>query len=221
MSDHWSSRLAELPWLPACRYPELPPGDEVALDVRRHPITLATPLARTVLGLLVLTINAATAQLTLLFAVTVVLWARSRVHAGWRLSLLIAALTSLLLLIVPRGGAGALAVIGLLLWLAEDVADWYVDRMVVTHKRVYRLYGVFTRHSPSIALTSVAFIDPLQSLLGRVFGYGTILLDSAAQRDEPLSRFDHLPEADYVHVRILELRAAAIPKFPHVPGPPA
>jgi hypothetical protein len=125
-----------------------------------------------------------------------------------------------LLLIFSTGSGGALLIIGALLWVAEDLADWYTDRLVVSRKRVYRLYGVFTTHSPSMALTSVTYIDELQPLLGRVFGYGSILLDSVAQRDEPLSRFDYLPQADFVHVKILELRSAAIPSYPQGPGVP-
>lgn len=217
MSDLWSRRIRALPWLPPARYPHLAPGDEVALDVRRHPITLAASAMRTVFGLLLLTFDRPNLLVLALFATSVVVWARSRLHGDLRLSLLVAAVPTALLLIAPAGWS-VLLIVGLFLWLIEDMADWFTDRLVVTRKRVYRLYGVFTTHSPSIALTSVTYIDPRQPLLGRLFGYGTILLDSAAQRDEPLSRFDHLPAADFVHVKILELRAAAIPKFPQLPG---
>lgn len=218
MSDLWSRRLRTIPWLPPARYPHLAPGDEVALDVRRHPITLALPAVRTLMATLVVVLDRGTIELLVLFGVAAALSARTRLHASWQVSLLVAAVPTLLLLVTTGAAGRVLLLIGFLLWLAEDLADWYADRMVVSRKRVYRLYGVFTTHSPSIALTSVTYIDPLQPLLGRVFGYGTILLDSAAQRDEPLSRFDHLPQADFVHVKILELRSAALPKFPQVPG---
>lgn len=220
MSDLWSRRLGTLPWAPRARYPHLATGDEVALDVRRHPITLAAPALRTLSGVLLLVMGRPNFFVVALFALSVAVWARSRIHANVRRSLVVVAVPLALLLIAPPGAARAILLAALVLWLAEDLADWFTDRLVVTRKRVYRLYGVFTTHSPSIALTSVTYIDPLQPLLGRVFGFGTILLDSAAQRDEPLSRFDHLPEADYVHFKILELRAAAIPKFPHLPGTP-
>ena len=217
MSDLWSRRLRALPWLPPARYPELVQGDEVALDVRRHPITLALPVARTMLASLVILLDSAPAGLLVLFAVTVGWWARARLHAGWRRASVAAAVTTLLLVGMPGSGQVLLAV-GLLLWLAEDLADWYTDRLVVSRSRIYRLYGVFTTHSPSMALTAVTYIDALQPLLGRVFGYGTILLDSVAQRDEPLSRFDHLPQADFVHVKILELRSSAVQRYPQAPG---
>ncbi len=218
MSDHWSRRLRALPWAPPARYPHLAPGDEVMLDVRRHPIMLTVPACRTVLGLLALVLDGVNVLLLVLFALSAAAWARSRLNTGLRLSGVTAAVPTLLLLVATGGFTRSLLAVGLLLWLTEDVADWYADRLVVTRKRIYRLYGVFTTHSPSIALTSVTFIDPLQPLLGRLFGYGTILLDSAAQRDEPLSRFDHLPAADFVHVKILELRASALPASPQASG---
>jgi len=217
VSDLWSRRLRALPWAPPGRYPHLTYGDAVALDVRRHPVTLMLPLVRTLLGILVLALGSPGPTLFVLFALSVVGWTRMRLPHDLRTSVAVVTLTTLVLLVADGGATGAVVAVGLLLWLADDVADWYTDRLVVTRKRVYRLYGVFTTHSPSIALTSVTFIDPLEPLLGRLFGYGTILLDSAAQRDEPLSRFDHLPAADFVHVKILELRTEATSKAPQAP----
>jgi hypothetical protein len=69
-----------------------------------------------------------------------------------------------------------------------------------------------------MSLTGVVFIDVAVSPLGKVFRYGTLLLDSAAQRDAPLQRFDFLPDAINLQQRILELRQAALPKFPTGPG---
>jgi uncharacterized membrane protein YdbT with pleckstrin-like domain len=204
--------------LDARRYPELPTDDSVALDQRRHAITLLIPLARTVLGVLaVLPANIGAARLWL-FAASVALWLTGRFHIAIRPTLLWVAVPVVVVAMANSPTGRTFVIFALLIWLAEDFANWYTDRLVVTNKRVYRLYGVLTTHSPSIALTAVAFIDPKQPLLGRVFGYGTILLDSAAQRDEPLARFDYLPAADRLHRQILELRWAAIPKIPPIPG---
>lgn len=219
MSDLWSQRLRALPWAPPPRYPQLAAGDKVVLDVRRHPITLGFPALRTVIALLVLLTDVATLPLLVSFALTAAVWAHRRLHSGVRMTLVIAGVPTVLLLIASGGGAAWVLALGLVLWLLEDVADWYTDRLVVTRKRIYRLYGVFTTHSPSMALTSVTFIDALESPVGRILDYGTILLDSVAQRDEPLSRFDHLPGAQYVHVKILELRARAASNV-QSPGPP-
>jgi hypothetical protein len=219
MSDFWSQRIRPLRAALSPRYPHITTGDEVVVDVRRHPITLVVPVLRTALGLLVLSTGGSSLQFVVLFALSVAGWARARLQTGLRMSLVTAAVPTLLLLI-SAGGVAVLAGIGLLAWVLEDVADWYTDRLVVTRRRIYRLYGVFTQHSPSMALPSVAFIDALETPLGRLLGYGTILLDSVAQRDVPLSRFDRLPDASHVHVRILELRSAAMPRFPASGQPP-
>jgi len=216
MSDLWSRRLRAVPWTPRARYPQLVPGDAIVLDVRRHPATLFLPALRTVLGLVVLTTGAASGLVVGLFALTVAAWARTRLRTGLRKTFVLAAVVTVALL-VAAGNAALVLGLALVLWILEDVADWFTDRLVVSRKRIYRLYGVLTRHSPSMALTSVTFIEGLETPVGRFLGYGTIRLDSVAQRDEPLSRFDFLPEADFVHAKILELRTAAMPQYP-LPG---
>lgn len=100
------------------------------------------------------------------------------------------------------------------LWLLEDAADWHSDRLVVTNKRIYRRYGVVTQHAPSIALSGAAFIDPSVPPLGRMIGYGTLGLDSAAQNDAPLSRFELMADVVPLSHEILRLRSQAMPKFP-------
>lgn len=223
MSDDWSSRLrsvaGSLSWPPPVRPAHLAEGDEVVLDKRRHPITLVVPALRSLLGLALLTTSGATVQFVILFAFSVAAWAFARLHARPTRSLLVGGAVAVLLLIASAGLAAIVAGIALTLWLVEDIAHWCTDRLVVSRKRIYRLYGVLTRHSPSMALTSVTFIDALQSPLGRALGYGTVLLDSVAQRDEPLSRFDHLRDAEKVQVRILELRTAAMPRYPSSGSP--
>ena len=218
MSDLWSSRLRSLPWAPLARYPTLALGDTVVLDVRRHPITLFSPGLRVIAGLTVLWTDVATPWMLLLFVLSVVTWSRARFPSALKRSLLLAVLLTLPLLIASGIGAVVVTVV-LALWFLEDVADWYTDRLVVSRKRIYRLYGVLTKHSPSMALTAITFIDVEETPLGRFLRYGTVKLDSVAQRDEPLSRFERLPEAQFVHVKILELRTAAMPQYP-TPGIP-
>ena len=218
MSDVWSSRLRSLPWMPLARYPSLPRGDAVVLDVRRHPITLLSPSVRSIAGVTLLWTDVATVWVVLLYVLSVAGWSRARFSTGLKRSLVVGAFLSLPVLITSGTWAVAVTVL-LALWFLEDVADWYTDRLVVSRKRIYRLYGVLTKHSPSMALTAVTFIDAEETPLGRWLGYGTVKLDSVAQRDEPLSRFERLPSPQFVHVKILELRTAAMPQYP-MPGLP-
>lgn len=188
-------------------------AETVVIDVRRHPFLLLTPALRTLAGLVVL-LAGLTLMPLLVFAGVTAAWARIRLRLDAGATALVAggATAALFLLAVLVGPLLCVAL--LLLWLGEDVADWWSDRLVVSDKRIYRRYGVVTRHSPSISLAAVAYLDASVPPIGRLLRYGTLSLDSAAQQDAPLSRFDLVPDVVAVSHDILRLRAAAMPRYP-------
>ena len=194
----------------------VPASQTVVIDARRHPFLLATPVLRTLVGLAVLATGGRLGPL-LLFALVVAVWARIRMETGLKRTAAVAVGSAVGLLVLDALTSPLLAPLLLLGWLAEDVADWFTDRLVVTDKRIYRRHGVVTRHSPSISLTAVAYIDAAVPPFGRLFHYGTLRLDSVAQRDAPLARFDLIPDVVPVSHEILRLRSKALPKFPQQP----
>ena len=191
-------------------------GEVVRIDVRRHPFVLAVPALRTVAGAVAVVGGLRLGQL-LVFGVLTAVWAGWRFRAGLRTTGLAALLATAALAMLDALWGPAVCLLLLLVWALDDVADWYCDRLVVTDKRIYRRYGVVTQHSPSISLTAIAYLDASVPPIGRLLGYGTLSLDSVAQRDAPLSRFDHVPDVVAVSHRILELRSQALPKFPQQP----
>ena len=192
-------------------------GSEVVrIDARRHPFVLAVPALRTLAGAVALVAGPGLWHL-LVFGVLTAVWAGWRFRAGLRATGLTALVATAALAVLRALWGPAVGLLLLLLWLVDDLADWYCDRLVVTDKRIYRRYGVLTQHSPSISLTAIAYLDASVPPLGRLFGYGTLALDSVAQRDAPLSRFDHVPDVVSVSHGILELRSQAMPKFPQQP----
>ena len=187
-------------------------AETVVIDDRRHPFLLVAPGLRTVAGLVALAAGP-DLPLVLVFAALVLVWTQVRHSSGFRSSLLVTggAVAGLVFADVLLGTLlGGLLLLG---WLAEDVTDWYTDRLVVTDKRIYRRHGVLTRHSPSISLTAIAYIDASVPPVGRLLRYGTLRLDSVAQRDAPLSRFDLIPDVVPVSHEILRLRTLAMPKY--------
>ena len=190
--------------------------ETVRIDVRRHAFVLAVPALRTLAGAVALAAGPRLAQL-LVFGVLTAVWAGWRFRAGLRTTALTALVATAALAVLDALWGPAVGLLLLLLWLLDDLADWYCDRLVVTDKRIYRRYGVLTQHSPSISLTAIAYLDASVPPLGRLLGYGTLSLDSVAQRDAPLSRFDHVPGVVAVSHEILELRSRAMPKFPQQP----
>jgi hypothetical protein len=188
----------------------------VRIDARRHPFVLAVPGVRTLAGTVALAAGPRLSHL-LVFGVLTAVWAGWRFRAGLRTTGITALVATAALAVLDALWGPALCLLLLALWLLDDVADWYCDRLVVTDKRIYRRYGVVTQHSPSISLTAIAYLDASVPPLGRLLGYGTLSLDSVAQRDAPLSRFDHVPGVVAVSHEILELRSKAMPKFPQQP----
>ena len=191
-------------------------GEVVRIDVRRHGFVLAVPALRTLAGLVAVAGGLRLTQL-LVFAALTAVWAGWRFRAGLRTTGLTALLATAGLALLDALWGPLACLLLLLVWVLDDVADWYCDRLVVTDKRIYRRYGVVTQHSPSISLTAIAYVDASVPPIGRLIGYGTLSLDSVAQRDAPLSRFDHVPDVVAVSHAILELRSRALPKFPQQP----
>ena len=194
----------------------VPASETVVIDVRRHPFLLVPPVLRTLVALVVVAVGPRLVPLLVLAGVTAV-WASTRWKPSLKTTGLAALGTAVGVVVVEALAGTALTVLVLLLWSAEDVADWWTDRLVVSNRRIYRRHGVVTRHSPSIALTAVAFVDAAVPPLGRALHYGTLRLDSVAQRDAPLSRFDLVPDVVPVSHEILRLRTAAMPRFPQQP----
>ncbi len=57
----------------------------------------------------------------------------------------------------------------------------HMDRFVITNMRVFRVYGVFSRHTATMPMSRILDIAVNRPLLGRVLGYGHFVFESAAQ----------------------------------------
>ena len=74
-----------------------------------------------------------------------------------------------------------------LLWLVAALVRRQTSEFVVTNKRVLMKAGVFTVRSIELLLSKVEAITVHQSLAGRVFGYGDIVLTGSGGTKEPFS----------------------------------
>jgi membrane protein YdbS with pleckstrin-like domain len=132
-----------------------------------------------------------------------------RVHR--HLSVLLRPFFALLLAIVlavsvgvltsPRSGAEVLdTVVGLIvlffgLRFAWKLWQWRADRIVVTDRRIFEVSGVLTRKVASMPLAKMTDITYRRSLLGRLFGYGELIVETAGQ-EQSLQHITHLPRPD-------------------------
>ena len=74
-----------------------------------------------------------------------------------------------------------------LLWLLAALVRRQTSEFVVTNKRVLMKVGVFTTRSIELLLNKVEAITVHQSLTGRLFGYGDIVLTGSGGTNEPFS----------------------------------
>ncbi len=95
--------------------------------------------------------------------------------------------------------AAALVVLAWALW---RWAEWRNERFVVTDKRILLFRGFVTKRVPMMPLTKVTDMTYERSVLGRLLGYGTFVLESAGQ-DQALSRIDHVPNSDENYRKII------------------
>ena len=120
-------------------------GEELILEVRRHPIALFWPL-----GLVLF-----------LFGALIAAWMTRQ--PAWKITAGVAF------------GGGAL-------WALWRYLDWKMDLWAVTSQRVIDESGVLTTRSVDSPLETINNVATQQSVFGRMFGFGRVDIQSAAER---------------------------------------
>ena len=88
-----------------------------------------------------------------------------------------------------------------LLWAA---ANWAVDYFVITSRRFIETSGLFARNVASMWMVKVTDVTFHQTFPGRIFGYGTFILESAAQ-DQALTKVDFIPYPEQLYLEACAL----------------
>lgn len=100
----------------------------------------------------------------------------------WPTVLLVIALFSFL---GREGGAGGLFLIVALIWGLSSYINLTSSEFGVTNRRVLIKVGFIRRHSLELLLSKVEGIGVDQGILGRIFGYGTIIVTGTGGTNEP------------------------------------
>ena len=90
------------------------------------------------------------------------------------------------------------------LHFAYVVVDWWVERIVVTDKRFMLITGVFTTRVAMMPIGKVTDLTYERSAWGRMFGFGTLVVESAGQI-QALNRIEYLPHPEKVYDAISDL----------------
>ncbi|MGQ0483395.1 MAG: PH domain-containing protein [Pseudonocardia sp.] len=95
---------------------------------------------------------------------------------------------------------GLVAVLRLTLFVIE----WWIERIVITNKRVMLARGIITHNLGMMPLGKVTDLTFERTITGRMLGYGTMIVESAGQI-QALNRIDYLPEPDEIEEALTEL----------------
>jgi PH (Pleckstrin Homology) domain-containing protein len=99
---------------------------------------------------------------------------------------------------------GVSLVIGGLLYFAWALGDWYVERFVITDRRVLLINGLLTKRVAIMPLSKVTDLTYERSIPGRILGYGVFVMESAGQK-QGLDRVDFLPTPDVLYQQVSTL----------------
>ena len=81
---------------------------------------------------------------------------------------------------------------------------WWIERIVITDKRVMLAQGIITHSVGMMPLGKVTDLTFQRTLNGRMFGYGTLIVESAGQI-QALNRIDYVPRPEEVYEALSEL----------------
>ncbi|WP_007025438.1 PH domain-containing protein [Saccharomonospora iraqiensis] len=92
----------------------------------------------------------------------------------------------------------------LVLRFAYKVIEWWVERLVVTDKRFVMTKGVWTTQVLMMPITKVTDLTYERPFLGRILGYGTMVVESAGQI-QALNKIEYLPKPEAFYDTISHL----------------
>lgn len=81
---------------------------------------------------------------------------------------------------------------------------WWIERIVITDKRVMIAEGIIVHNVGMMPLSKVTDLTFRRSLGGRLFGYGTLIVESAGQI-QALNQISYMPRPEEIYEALSEL----------------
>lgn len=81
---------------------------------------------------------------------------------------------------------------------------WWIERIVITDKRVMIAQGIVTHNVGMMPLGKVTDLTFRRTLTGRMLGYGTMVVESAGQI-QALNEIDFMPRPEEIYEALSEL----------------
>ena len=169
-------------------------GEEVVFESREHWFGL---IARSWLWLL-----------AVLLGVTLLIWWSSQNYPGGDPGSMLIAIGITLLIVLP------VVRVLLLIWA------WRNQEWLVTSRRVIRAEGIFNKNMSDSSLEKINDARLTQSLFGRIFGFGTLDILTAAE-EEGVGVDDFPMMSDPVKFKIAMLNQKELMENPNLAPPPS
>ena len=83
-------------------------------------------------------------------------------------------------------------------------ALWWIERIVITDKRVMLAQGLLVHNVGMMPLGKVTDLTFQRTLGGRMLGYGTMVVESAGQI-QALNKIDYMPRPEEIYEALSEL----------------
>lgn len=106
------------------------------------------------------------------------------------------------------GGGGGLIELLLIAWLllfgraGARLWEWNLEWFVATDNRILLIYGFIIRKVDMLPMSKVTDMTFHRSISGRIFGYGSFILESAGQ-DQALSDLHFIPDPNETYLQIV------------------
>jgi uncharacterized membrane protein YdbT with pleckstrin-like domain len=82
--------------------------------------------------------------------------------------------------------------------------EWWIERIVITDKRVMLAEGIIVHNLGMMPLGKVTDLTFRRTFAGRIFGYGTLIVESAGQI-QALNRINYIPRPEEIYEALSEL----------------
>lgn len=141
-------------------------------------------------------------------------------HPHWKvlvrpvaIAVVVLALLLVLEVIIPNSGAAnverlgllAVAVVFLMWWLMIPVLRWRTTRYEITTLRVRVRTGIIVQNGRDFPLSRIVNISYRTSLLDRIFGSGTVVLETAGEHgDVTLDEIPHVQRIQSLLFQMIE-----------------
>jgi membrane protein YdbS with pleckstrin-like domain len=139
-----------------------------------------------------------------------------RVAAETAGALLLASAVSVFLAMEGDGGS---VITTLLWWFALvmilralwRIAEWHMDQLMITDKRLLKVSGIFVRKTQMMPLNKITDMTYTRDPIGKLLGYGEFKVESAS-KDQVLANLPYVPKPDQLYITLLDMTFGGAPK---------